>query len=138
MKPLNSLVAIILILPFLSVSIAFSAEEVLVPSTVDKAAQLELFQNRLVDLESRVGPYDLILMEPLAGMIAVLWEQQDYEAVAELQSRQLQVMRTALGLQHPDVLPIIRSIVTTQIALGNWDAVSDQLEIGRASCRERV
>ncbi len=55
-------------------------------------------------------------------------EQQDYETVAELQSRQLQVMRTALGLQHPDVLPIIRSIVTTQIALGNWDAVSDQLE----------
>jgi hypothetical protein len=128
MKPLSSLVKIILILPFLSVSIAFSAEEVLVPSTVDKAAQLELFQNRLVDLESRVGPYDLSLMEPLAGMIAVLWEQQDYETVAELQSRQLQVMRTALGLQHPDVLPIIRSIVTTQIALGNWDAVSDQLE----------
>jgi hypothetical protein len=127
MNPQNLLAKILSILSVLSMSLAFSAEEILVPNGVDQAAKLELFQNQLLDLESQAGPYDLRLMEPLMGMIGVLWELQDYETVAELQNRQLQVVRTTLGLQHPDVLPIIRSILTTQIALGNWDAVSDQL-----------
>ena len=51
-------------------------------------------------------------------MIALLNEDEDYERVAQLQSRQLQVMRTELGFEHLDLVPLLQSIVTTQIGIG--------------------
>jgi hypothetical protein len=103
-------------------------DRLLIGSALANAEQLAAYQLQIEDLEFEFGPYHSSLIEPLESMIALLNEDEDYEEVALLQNRQLQVMRTELGLEHPDLVPLLQSIITTQMALGNWVAVSDQLE----------
>ena len=100
----------------------------LIGSVLANAEQLAAYQMQIEDLEFEFGPYHSSLIEPLVSMIALLSESEDYERVIQLQSRQLQVMRTELGFEHPDLVPLLQSIMTTQMALGNWEEVSDQLE----------
>jgi len=103
-------------------------DRLLIGSALANAEQLAAYQLQIEDLEFEFGPYHSSLIEPLESMIALLNEDEDYEEVALLQDRQLQVMRTELGFEHPDLVPLLQSIITTQMALGNWVAVSDQLE----------
>ena len=103
-------------------------DTLLIGSALANAEQLAAYQLQIEDLEFEFGPYHSSLIEPLESMIALLNEDEDYEEVALLQDRQLQVMRTELGFEHPDLVPLLQSIITTQMALGNWVAVSDQLE----------
>ena len=100
----------------------------LIGSVLANTEQLAAYQTQIEDLEFEFGPYHSSLIEPLVSMIALLSESEDYERVIQLQSRQLQVMRTELGFEHPDLMPLLQSIMTTQMALGNWEEVSDQLE----------
>ncbi len=94
----------------------------------DTSEQLAAYRQQIEDLEFEFGPYHLGIAEPLQSMIELLEEAGDYEQVAELQRRQLQIMRTELGLEHPDLIPLLQSIMTTQLALGNWEEISDHLE----------
>jgi hypothetical protein len=103
-------------------------DRLLIGSALANAEQLAAYQLQIEDLEFEFGPYHSSLIEPLESMIALLNEDEDYEEVALLQNRQLQVMRTELGFEHPDLVPLLQSIITTQMALGNWEAISDQLE----------
>jgi hypothetical protein len=103
-------------------------DTLLIGSALANAEQLAAYQLQIEDLEFEFGPYHSSLIEPLESMIALLNEDEDYEEVALLQNRQLQVMRTELGFEHPDLVPLSQSIITTQMALGNWEAISDQLE----------
>ncbi|MFT7470994.1 MAG: hypothetical protein ACI8XU_000887 [Kiritimatiellia bacterium] len=100
----------------------------LIGSALGNAEQLAAYRLQIEDLEFEFGPYHPNLIEPLESMIALLNENEDYERVVQLQSRQLQVMRTELGFEHPDLVPLLQSIMTTQLALGNWEEISDQLE----------
>jgi len=103
-------------------------ERPLIGSVLASAEQLAAYRLQIEDLEFEFGPYHPSLIEPLESMIALLNEDEDYERVAQLQNRQLQVMRTELGFEHPDLVPLLQSIMTTQLALGNWEEISDQLE----------
>ncbi|PCI79761.1 MAG: hypothetical protein COB20_04030 [SAR86 cluster bacterium] len=108
---------------------SYAAEDkLLVGSVVDSAEQMAAYQQQIEDLEFDFGPYHSSLIEPLESMIELLNETEDYEQVAQLQNRQLQVMRTELGFEHPDLIPLLQSIMATQLALGNWEEISDQLE----------
>ena len=86
------------------------------------------YESQLADLESQFGPYHRSLLEPLQSLVAIEQEQGNYARVAELQSRQLQVVRTVLGFRHPDLLPLVDEIITNEIRLGNWEGVSEQLD----------
>jgi hypothetical protein len=103
-------------------------DEPLIDSVLGSAEQLAAYQLQIEDLEFEFGPYHPSLIEPLESMIALLNEGEDYAGVAQLQNRQLQVLRTELGFEHPDLIPLLQSIMTTQMTLGNWEEISDQLE----------
>jgi len=105
-----------------------SEDKLLVSRALANAEQLAAYQLQIEDLEFEFGPYHPSLIEPLESMIVLLNDDEDYEAIARLQDRQLQVMRTELGLEHPDLIPLLQSIMTTQLALGNWEKISDQLD----------
>lgn len=108
---------------------SYAAEDrLLVGSPIDSAEQLAGYRQQIEDLEFEFGPYHPSLIEPLESMIELLNDDEDYGRVAQLQNRQLQVMRTELGFEHPDLIPLLQSIITTQLALGNWEEISDQLE----------
>lgn len=88
---------------------------------------LSRYEAQLEDLETRFGPYHASLMEPLESMEGVLREQGQYARVAELQRRRLQLMRTALGFEHPDLVPLLEDTILTDLQLANWQGVTDTL-----------
>jgi hypothetical protein len=89
---------------------------------------LQRYQTQIEDMESEYGPFDNRLLEPLASIIDFYIDQGDFEEVAEIQIRQLSIMRTTLGFENPELIPMVRRMIEVQQVLGNWDAVSDNLE----------
>ena len=90
--------------------------------------ELERYRLQIESLESQFGPYHQSLLEPLERISAIRHEQGDYEGVADVQSRQLQLMRTTLGFEHLGLIPQLRSMIANQMLLANWEEISDQLE----------
>jgi len=125
----SSLVCNAILLLSLAAQCVFAAEN-LVPaaSSSDNAEELGKYQAQLEELESEYGPYHEGLLEPLGSIVSLLIEQGDYESALAVQSRQLQVTRTTVGFQHPDIIPVLRSIMANQLLLGNWQDISDLLE----------
>jgi hypothetical protein len=90
--------------------------------------QLQQYQEQLADLETEFGPYDNRLVETLQAIEDLLQETGDLQAIEKIQGRRLQIMRTSLGFEHEDLIPVIDAIIDTQLRLGNWELVSEQLE----------
>lgn len=112
-----------LISPLLAVE-----EQAVVTASNEQLEALQNYQTQVEALESEFGPYHQSLLEPLEAMESLFDEQADYERVAELQNRRLQLMRTVLGFEHPDLIPLIQSMIANQLRLGQWQAISDNLE----------
>ena len=109
---------------------AVIAADAKVDSTVSSelVADRQNYEAQLADLESQFGPYDRSLLEPLQSLTDLATTDADFERVAELQNRQLQVMRTVLGFRHPDLIPLLQDIVSNDIRLQKWEQISDHLE----------
>ena len=88
---------------------------------------LQRYEASLANLETTFGPFDPRLQEPLSSMQRLFTELGDFERVREIQSRRLQLLRTSRGLQHPDIIPLVEAIISTEMQLGNWVQISDQL-----------
>ena len=91
-------------------------------------ADTQRYEAQIEDFESEFGPMDNRLLEPLAGLINILIEQRQFERVAEIQSRQLSILRANSGFENLDLLPVLRNMIQVQQALGNWEESSDHLE----------
>lgn len=108
------------------VAVCLQSAQAAEPGQLDE--QLAAYTAQIEELEFESGPYHNSLIEPLESMIQLLQEKGDYEQVAAMQNRQLQVMRTALGFEHPDLIPAVQAIIANQKLLGNWQEISDNLE----------
>ncbi len=118
------LLSVVLVcLPLLS-----AAQTNSVTNSNENLRDIQRYQAQLEDFESEFGPFDNRLLEPLASMINLYVQQGDFETVTELQTRQLSIMRTSLGFEHPDLIPLVRSMIEVQQVQGNWQAVADHLE----------
>lgn len=93
--------------------------------------QMQAQEAALAELESLHGPFDPSLIEPLQAMIRLLEEQSEHGRIAELQERQLALMRTNLGLESTEVIPLLREMVLTRVAMGEAEEVTDQLQMIR-------
>ena len=93
---------------------------------------LQSYELQLEEFESEFGPLSENLLEPLGSIAALLETQGDYEGLMEIQNRQLALMRINLGLEHPDLVPLVRLMIENQKRLGNWEAITDQLELIRS------
>jgi hypothetical protein len=94
----------------------------------DAEQALQRYQARLQELESAHGPYHESLIEPLQSMEELLFEQGQFEELAALQNRRLQVLRTTLGFEHLDQIPLLEEKITTALRLRQWQEIGDQLE----------
>lgn len=85
-------------------------------------------QDQIAELESQYGPYSPELLEPLQALAELNSGAGDYPAVSEILSRQLQIQRTELGLDHPENVTLVNTIIANNIRLGEWSDVADNLE----------
>ncbi len=97
----------------------------------DFAERLRAGEAELAELESLHGPFDYALVEPLQYLIRLLQERSEHERVAELQERQLALLRMNLGLESPQLIPLLKEMVLTGIASGRLDSVGDHLQLIR-------
>ncbi len=86
----------------------------------DVLRDIQRYQAQLEELESGFGPFDSSLLEPLGAIAELLTRAGAYQQVTEIQNRQLALLRTSLGLEHPDLVPMVRAIIDNQRRLGNW------------------
>ena len=86
------------------------------------------YEQQLEDLETEYGPYHSSLLEPLESMEGLLRESGDYERVAELQRRRLQIRRTEFGFENSELIPLLEEMATTELQLHDWQQVADYLE----------
>lgn len=107
---------------------AFTAEQPKLNKSQAVLQQLEVVRVRISQLESESGPYAPGLLEPLQALSELYLTAEDFETVAEIQSRQLQIMRAELGLDHPDNIAMVNSIIANNIRLNEWSEVDDNLE----------
>jgi len=98
---------------------------------MDWVAELRAQEETLAELEARGGPFDPMLIEPLQAMIRLLEERGEHQRIAELQQRQLGLMRTNLGLESPRLIPLLREMVLTGIRIGEAEQVTDHLQLIR-------
>lgn len=124
---IKAFAAFLLLLGLISPLLA-AEETALITASSEQLEELQNYQAQIEALESEFGPFHQSLLEPLEAMVSLFNEQADYDRVAELQSRQLQLMRTVLGFEHPDLIPLVQSIIVNQMRLGEWEAISDNLE----------
>ena len=100
----------------------------LISTRNSRLSDIESYETQIIDLESAYGPMDNSLLEPLQGLINKLVELGQIDRVAEIQIRQLAIMRANLGFESLDLLPVLRSMIQVQQALGNWEETSDTLD----------
>ena len=98
------------------------------PVEISRQGDLERYQFQLEEFASQFGPMDNSLLEPLSGMLSILVEKGEFEQVAEIQNRQISIMRANLGFENPDLIPLLRGMIQVQQVLGDWESISAHLE----------
>ena len=96
--------------------------------TTELMQELQLYETQLEGYEFEYGFLDLRLLEPLFSIENLYQSFGEYEKVKSIQNRRLQITRTAVGLTHPDTVPLVEALVRTEMRLANWEQVSDHLE----------
>ena len=76
------------------------------PVEISRHGDLERYQFQLEEFASQFGPMDNSLLEPLSGMLSILVEKGEFEQVAEIQNRQMSIMRANLGFENPELIPL--------------------------------
>lgn len=89
------------------------------------------YERQIEELESQFGPLSETILEPLSSISALLEAQGNYEALVEIQERQFALMRINLGLEHPDLVRMVRAMIATHKRLGDWQAIADRLDLLR-------
>ena len=89
------------------------------------------YERQIEELESQFGPLSETILEPLSSISALLETQGNYEALVEIQERQFALMRINLGLEHPDLVRMVRAMIATHKRLGDWQAIADHLDLLR-------
>ena len=93
--------------------------------------ELQKYELQIEELESQFGPLSETILEPLSSISALLEAQGNFEALVEIQGRQFALMRINLGLEHPDLVRMVRAMIATQKRLGDWQAIADHLDLLR-------
>ncbi len=88
-----------------------------------------LYMAQIEAARIRIRPLDSRLLEPLAGLAELQFEQGDFEDAASSLRRRLQITRNTFGFEDPRLLPLVDSLVRTEIARSNWQQVADYLDL---------
>ncbi len=90
--------------------------------------QSDAYREEIARLETLYGPYDPVLLEPLASLASTMAARRDYETVQELHERSLQIVRIELGLDSLSQRPILERAIENDIRLGDWSSASARFE----------
>ena len=82
---------------------------------------------QIVEMHEGANSHDLITA--LAGLGAIYAENRDYQASAEIYRRAIDLSRKLDGLLNPEQLGMVDSLITSYLALGDYDNVLREQQI---------
>lgn len=89
-------------------------------------AQIALFEQRLLALESQFGPYDPNLIEVLADLGRYYSEIGQFQRAGAVFERALSITRISDGLYSAGQLAILENLIDAYKAAGDWDSADDK------------
>lgn len=96
--------------------------------SIELRQQLDLVNEQLADQESRYGPFDPRLQEPLLALVNTLVELEDFDEAGAVLERRLQLLRTSNGLTTLEQLPVLSELIINDLRRQDWNAIGDRLE----------
>jgi len=89
--------------------------------------RIELYQDLLADLRSRMGNDDLSLLEPLNALSEAYISTGNYREAENHLNQQVQLQRMAMGLYTADQIPALESLLTLHALRRDWTELSNSL-----------
>lgn len=109
-------------------SVVASSASTAVQASAEHVELVSRYEQQIIALESRLGPYDQSLSESLQGLGNAYRDIGDYASAKTYLGRRLQVTRISMGLTSFEQIPLLEEIIANDIRLSDWDAVSEHFE----------
>jgi len=90
--------------------------------------QIARINEQLADLETRFGPYDPRLLEPLQALTDTLLQLRDFDEAGSILERRLQLLRTSQGTRSLEQIPVIGELIANDLERRDWESVADRFE----------
>ena len=114
---------------FVSSALFFLSSSVISLSLVAQAnnvgEDVKNYQLQRSELEQTEGPFGSALIEPLTGLVSAYQKDRNYLSALEEQRRLIQIFRTEYGFSDPNLIPLLRTQLEIELALGGTESVSD-------------
>jgi len=96
------------------------------PAQTEYGSPVSLSQEALPVLETPFTPY--LDTDTQAIMIRAVrfQEEGDHDSASELFAQAWQIARVSNGLYHQSLIPIVERMITSEVALENWQAVDNK------------
>lgn len=96
------------------------------PAQTEYGSPVSLSQEALPVLETSFTPY--LDTDTQAIMIRAVrfQEEGDHDSASELFAQAWQIARVSNGLYHQSLIPIVERMITSEVALENWQAVDNK------------
>ncbi len=99
---------------------ASPAELELDPAFGERARSIERFNESIISAETSTGAWHNSLIEQLSALGALQQQQGDYPSALAAHERAVHVQRIHSGLHTVEQLPLIRRMIDSYIAMGDW------------------
>ena len=103
---------------------AASSQNALRVSDSDLLTKREALQQKLLELQSTIGPYDPVLVETLSSLAASSASLNLYSEASALLDRSLQVQRVSSGLLAQEQIPLVVAKMDMAALMGDWETVN--------------
>ena len=90
--------------------------------------EIQQYDTQLQELESDLGPYHFLLLEPLQQLVRSQVEANRFEDAYRNADRALQIVRISEGLYSPRQYQFLELAVEVDLARSNWGAINKRLE----------
>jgi tetratricopeptide (TPR) repeat protein len=98
-----------------------------VESSLEYTAAVEQHRSTIDELQSDLGPFDTLLIQPISDLTDLLIEAGDFSEAIDLLEQQLQIYRISYGLYSSEQIALLEKLMNLYVLRQEWDEVSNRL-----------
>ncbi len=96
--------------------------------SMEYTAAIQQHRSTIDELQSNLGPFDTLLIQPVSALTDLLIEAGDFSEAIELLEQQLQIYRINYGLYSSQQIALLEKLMNLYVLRQDWEAVSDRLQ----------
>ena len=99
-----------------------------VESSMEYTAEIQQHRSTIDELQSNLGPFDPLLIQPISALTDLLIEAGDFNEAIDLLEQQLQILRINYGLSSSQQIALLEKLMKLYALRQDWEEVSDRLQ----------